>query len=205
MQTLNIGHIGLADKVLGYGKRLVIWVAGCPFRCPRCIQPDYLPKNSGKDISISELTNVVNQYLNQLDGITISGGEPLWQADGLMLFLETIPRSLDKMVFTGYRYDELNNSQLRCLSYFDLVVDGRFNQDKKGDFLWRGSSNQNFYSPTNKYSNDDIQMFTDKSSAGIQIIVNKNSMYFYGIPIGSELDHINTKLQDNQILLGSGN
>ena len=193
-QYLNIGHIGLADKVLGSGNRLVLWVAGCPFRCQGCIQPDYLPKNSGKDISIPELTSIVNRYLNQIDGITISGGEPFWQADALKAFIDSIPSTLDKMVFTGYRIDELNEKQLHCLSKFDLVVDGRFQQDKKGDYLWRGSDNQKFYSPTNKYSNIDIKNYTNSPNAGLDIIINDDAIFFYGIQTAEEIKYITSEL-----------
>ena len=55
MNTINIGHIGIANNVLGFGKRIVIWVAGCPFRCYGCTQPEYLPKNSGQSISIEKI------------------------------------------------------------------------------------------------------------------------------------------------------
>jgi anaerobic ribonucleoside-triphosphate reductase activating protein len=196
---LNIGHIGLADKVLGPGKRLVIWVAGCPFRCQGCIQPDYLPKNSGKDVSVPELTNVVDHYLNQIDGITVSGGEPLWQADALSLLMENIPSSLEKMVFTGYKIDELNESQLQCVSKFDLVVDGRFKEINKGDYMWRGSSNQKFYSPTGKYTNKQLQAFYNCKTAGLEITVKDNSIFFYGIPTGVEIDEIYGVLQSKSI------
>jgi anaerobic ribonucleoside-triphosphate reductase activating protein len=202
---LNIGHIGLAENVLGSGKRLVIWVAGCPFRCPGCIQPDYLPKNSGKDFSISQLTKTVHHYMQQIDGITVSGGEPLWQVAALSNFLESLPSSLDKMVFTGYRIDELDESQLNCISKFDLVVDGRFEKKNRGNYLWRGSANQKFYSPTGKYISDQLQVFYNTTTAGLEIIVNDNSMYFYGIPTASELDDICTNLQVKQILLGRNN
>jgi anaerobic ribonucleoside-triphosphate reductase activating protein len=178
---------------------MVIWVAGCPFRCKGCIQPDYLSKNSGKDISVQELTNIVNHYLNQIDGITISGGEPLWQADVLSLLMENTPSSLDKMVFTGYKIDELNESQLECLSKFDLVVDGRFKEMHKGDYMWRGSSNQKFHSPTGKYTKKQLEDFYNSKSKGLEITVKDSSIFFYGIPPVEEINEIYDILQSKSI------
>ena len=201
---LNIGHIGLAENVLGSGKRLVIWVAGCPFRCPGCSQPEFLEKKSGKDISLPDLIEVVCNAIQQLEGITISGGEPLWQSNSLRVFLEKLPSSLDKMVFTGYRIGELDESQLECLSKFDLVVDGRFENNKKGDFLWRGSSNQEFHSPTGKYSAKDLEHFRVSKSAGLEVTVRNNELFFYGVPADKQIEILIESLKDNGINILDG-
>ena len=204
MQSLNIGHIGLSDKVLGHGNRLVLWVAGCPFRCYGCTQPDYLPKNSGQDIEIPYLIEIVCHYIQHVEGITISGGEPLWQSNSLRVFLEKLPSSLDKMVFTGYRIGELDESQLKCLSKFDLVVDGRFENNKKGDFLWRGSSNQEFHSPTGKYSAKDLEHFRVSKSAGLEVTVRNNELFFYGVPADKQIEILIESLKEKGINILDG-
>ena len=202
-QSLNIGHIGLADKVLGFGKRLMIWVAGCPFRCDGCIQPEYLPKNSGKDISLVKLLEIVNNHIDQIDGITFSGGEPFWQADSLSAFIDLLPSTLDKMVFTGYQMDELNEKQIKCFSKFDLVVDGRYEKNQSGNYLWRGSSNQKFYSPSKKYDNQLLSSLYKSKTNGISIKVTDDDLYFYGIPANNEINFINTELINRGILTNS--
>lgn len=201
--SLNIGHIGLADKVLGFGKRLMIWVAGCPFRCDGCIQPEYLPKNSGKDISLVKLLEIVNNHIDQIDGITFSGGEPFWQADSLSVFIDLLPSTLDKMVFTGYQIEELNDKQLKCFLKFDLVVDGRYENKQSGNYLWRGSSNQKFHSPSKKYDNQLLSSLYKSKTNGISIKVTDDDLYFYGIPTNNEINYINTELNNKGIVTSS--
>jgi len=133
-------------------------------------------------------------HLNQIDGITFSGGEPLYQAMELLELLDKIPHT-DKMLFTGYYKDELNDIQLKCFNEFDLVVEGRFEEDKMGDFLWRGSSNQIISSPSNKYL-DKLDFFTNAKSAGLEIKVIDKEIIYYGIPTNNnEIEKIEYMLK----------
>ena len=188
--SLNIGHIGIAKDVLGYGRRLVIWVAGCPFRCRGCIAPEFLEKNSGTDIDINNISLLIKSYSKKINGITISGGEPLWQSESLIELFKIIPNSLDIMIYTGFQVNEINSIQKKCISYADLLVDGRFEIDKKGDFLWKGSSNQNISSPTGKYNKHDLKNISSSKSKGLEVKVVKNNLYFYGVPPGNEINKI---------------
>jgi len=128
----------------------------------------------------NDFFKIIEPYLNQVDGITFSGGEPLYQAMELLELLDKIPHT-DKMLFTGYYKNELNDIQLKCFDKFDLVVEGRFEEDKMGDFLWRGSSNQIISSPSNKYLNK-LDLFTNAKSAGLEIKMIDEEIIYYGIP-----------------------
>lgn len=136
---------------------------------------------AGKEIGINDLYNSIEPYLKNIDGISFSGGEPLFQAESLLILLQMLPKELDKMLFTGYNQSEMDNTQKKCFSYFDLAVTGRFEEDKKGSFLWRGSKNQKFVSPTGKYIDELDELYNSKSN-GISVKVKKGNFYFYGIP-----------------------
>ena len=182
---LNVYHYGVANDVLGFGKRLVIWVAGCPFTCPGCIEEKLQSDVLGRKTKITDIRDKIYDNLDKISGITFSGGEPLWQSRELIALFEMLPRGIDKMLFTGYKKSELNKIQLKCFDYFDLVADGRYLENKAGNFLWRGSSNQKFYSPTKKYSNILDELHASKS-VGLDIHVERNEMYFYGIPTSND-------------------
>ena len=63
-------------RALGPGNRLVIWTLGCLRRCKGCSNPETHLSNQRADLSISEM---LGRYdLNQIDGVTISGGEPVY-------------------------------------------------------------------------------------------------------------------------------
>lgn len=85
-----------------------------------------------------------------LKGITLSGGEPLEQAEG---FAELAQKSrlmgLDVMTYTGYTYEEITAGYgdkpgwSRLLDNTDTLVNGPFMQDKRNFPLNpSGSENQ---------------------------------------------------------------
>ena len=180
------------ENILGFGKRLVVWMSGCPFRCYGCIVPHLQNPDIGKEYE--DFYKRIEPFLDKIDGITFSGGEPLFQADELLKLLKRLP-NLDKMLFTGYYYNELNEIQKRCFNKFDLVVEGRFEKEKMGNFLWRGSSNQIFSSPSGKY-NDILDKLYKAKSAGIEVVVKENEFIFYGIPTkNNEIEKVKKRLR----------
>ena len=67
----------------GPGVRFVVFVQGCPMRCAYCHNPDTWAMTGGK---MMEASDIIAQYERNLPfykggGITVTGGEPLMQAD----------------------------------------------------------------------------------------------------------------------------
>jgi len=186
--SLAIFHIGIAKNVLGFGTRLLVWFSGCPFNCVGCIEERLHDINFGKYISIENLYNIFEPYLNTIDGITFSGGEPLFQSNSFYELLLKLPSSLNKMLFSGYYVSELNSKQLLCYNMFDLAVMGRFEYNNRGNYLWRGSNNKHFFSPKNTYSEVELTHLESEKSAGVEVIYQKEKIFFYGIP--TEQDEI---------------
>jgi len=153
-------------------------MSGCPFSCEGCIVKNLQNEEAGKEYK--NFYKEIEKYLDKIDGITFSGGEPLFQAKELLKLLQSL-NHLDKMLFTGYYKKELNDIQLQCYNMFDLVVEGRFEKEKMGNFLYRGSSNQIFSSPTGKYLTI-LDTLYSLPSAGIEVVVKNNELIFYGIP-----------------------
>src|ERR1700722_19472169 len=84
-------------QVLGPGVRAVIWVQGCPLRCPGCIAPETLPfaaadGNVGGVRSVADLAGWLAE-LDETEGVTLSGGEPFAQAEALAELLDTVRAS----------------------------------------------------------------------------------------------------------------
>ena len=68
----------------GPGVRYVVFMQGCPYRCPYCHNPDTREFSGGVPYSASEVADKVERYRTYFTGgggITVSGGEPLCQAD----------------------------------------------------------------------------------------------------------------------------
>ena len=68
----------------GPGIRYVIFMQGCPYRCPYCHNPDTRVFGAGTEMTASEITEKVKRYkpyFGDLGGVTVSGGEPLMQSE----------------------------------------------------------------------------------------------------------------------------
>lgn len=68
----------------GPGIRFVVFMQGCPMRCLYCHNPDTWAGGSGKSITAEEVAQTALKYKSYFTGgggVTVSGGEPLLQAD----------------------------------------------------------------------------------------------------------------------------
>jgi pyruvate formate lyase activating enzyme len=68
----------------------VIFTQGCNFRCGFCHNPDLVPIKKGK-ISEGEVLTFLSGRRNKIEGVVITGGEPVIQKD-LVSFLEKIKK-----------------------------------------------------------------------------------------------------------------
>jgi pyruvate formate lyase activating enzyme len=71
------------SAVDGPGIRVVAWTAGCIWRCLYCHNPDTWNMKNGLPVSVERATEELRKYrfgLNIMSGgLTVSGGEPLFQ------------------------------------------------------------------------------------------------------------------------------
>ena len=86
MNRSVIGRIHSKESfgaVDGPGLRYVIFMQGCPLRCIYCHNPDSRGSDGGKEITSGELFDDIMRYQTFIcnGGVTISGGEPLLQAE----------------------------------------------------------------------------------------------------------------------------
>lgn len=144
---MRIIRIDKNNQVNGDGLRCVIWFAGCNHRCPGCHNPETWSFTSGHKIDFKDMTTITDQLKRQeISGITLSGGDPLYQEDDLALFLKQIKQQFpdkDVWCYTGFKYEDV--SHMECLNYIDVLIDGPYEQDLNpgvGKVLWRGSTNQ---------------------------------------------------------------
>ena len=84
----SIQSMGTLD---GPGVRFVVFLQGCPLRCYCCHNPDTWELDSGKVYTASELVTRAlryREYFGNEGGVTVSGGEPLLQADFVAEFFQ---------------------------------------------------------------------------------------------------------------------
>lgn len=68
----------------GPGVRFVVFMQGCPLRCGCCHNPDTWDLSGGREYEASDVLSRIlrcRDYFGKDGGVTVSGGEPLLQAE----------------------------------------------------------------------------------------------------------------------------
>lgn len=139
---MRIFGIQPSSLVNGPGLRCVVYLQGCEHNCPGCHNPGSHDPNGGSEVDVAYILNAGHLYRTFLNGITLSGGEPFMQQEACVELLKAIPKDLDVLIFTGYTYEEIKDTELAKMA--DYIVDGKFEVEKRA-FGWHGgSSNQRF-------------------------------------------------------------
>ena len=106
---IAISRVHYPVSSLGPGRRVGLWFQGCSIRCTGCISTDTWAFGKGV-IEISEILELLDSWLPESDGITITGGEPFDQPDQLRQILSHC-RNYDHIsifVYSGYSLESLN-------------------------------------------------------------------------------------------------
>ena len=77
----SLESFGAAD---GPGVRFVVFLHGCPFRCVYCHNPDTWAAPAAMEMGVDEVLERAlryRDYWGEKGGITLSGGEPMLQAE----------------------------------------------------------------------------------------------------------------------------
>lgn len=161
MSWINLASWLPATEAEGPGRRAALWVQGCQFLCPGCCNPSFLRITPRELISSESLLERLMDAKTRFDieGVTLLGGEPMLQAQGLAEFAAGAQlMDLSVMVFSGYTLAELRRDPLpgteALLSHTDVLVDGRYIAElPETERAWAGSSNQVFHYLTDRYDN----------------------------------------------------
>lgn len=147
-------------RCLGPDNRFALWVQGCHQRCEGCIAEPLQDVHGG---TLVQITTLAEQILRtpQIDGLSISGGEPFLQAQGLAALLREVHKKrpeLGVIVYTGLLYEQLQEepSAQAFLEHIDLLIDGAYVQAQDDGRAMRGSANQRLLFLSERYKPDDL-------------------------------------------------
>ena len=154
------------DVANGEGIGCTLFVSGCKFNCTSCFNKDY------QDFEYGQLWNkrVETQFIEmcknpQVDHIAILGGEPMMQDVNMYYLLMNLKYEVGKPVWlwTGFTWEELmKKPEKHWLNYIDILIDGRFENDKRDLTLkWRGSSNQRVINVKESIEQNKVVLYCD--------------------------------------------
>lgn len=145
---MRYAQIRKYDIANGPGIRSSIFVTGCTICCKDCFNEDYQNFNFGNPWTDKQTEKLISYLkLKEVRGLTILGGEPFCNTEGLLSLVLEIRRQVDTniWIYSGFTFENLlldkKNKQL--LEKCDTLVDGRFMIEKRDlNLRFRGSSNQ---------------------------------------------------------------
>lgn len=156
---MNLHALLPRSRVNGPGLRAVVWFQGCFRRCPGCFNPDTHDFAPRILLTPQGLWQWV-QSVSDIEGITLTGGEPLLQAGPLAAFLRLVRAGsgLSVVLYTGYTLSEARSLPyvLDVLSAVDVIIAGPFECDRLARDGIRGSNNQEIHLLTDRYSPQDL-------------------------------------------------
>ena len=142
-----------ADMLNGVGLRNVYFFSGCTHNCKGCFNPETHDPYMSRSILWTEadyqqlLRDAAPDYI---DGITLSGGDPLspWNVQDIIKLCNRFSWDMpDKTIwlYTGYTYEEICHSLVKqeILNAIDVLCEGPYIDSLKSpEKPWVGSSNQ---------------------------------------------------------------
>jgi anaerobic ribonucleoside-triphosphate reductase activating protein len=92
-------------------------------------------------MSVAEIVSRIP--VHSVIGISVSGGEPFEQPQGLRELLDAARSlGLHTLVYSGFTYEELHRSFPALLRKIDILIDGPYIREIPQAHPWAGSGNQ---------------------------------------------------------------
>lgn len=154
---MNYADIKRFDIANGPGIRVSLFVSGCNHHCKGCFNEVAWDFNYGTPFTEETIDLLLKELAHpNIAGLTLLGGEPMEPANqrALLPLVRRVKELYpDKTIwcFTGFLFDKdivekmFNTVDVtkELVSYFDVMVDGKFMETLKGVGLYfKGSSNQ---------------------------------------------------------------
>lgn len=148
---MNYSQYYPIDVVNGPGTRTTLFVSGCSHQCKGCYNQSTWSPSSGHpftDLMEDQVILDLNDTRIKKRGLSLSGGDPLHpeNLDGILQLIKRVKTECigkDIWLWSGYLLSDLNDKQKQVVDLVDVLIDGKFEQDKADPSLeWRGSSNQ---------------------------------------------------------------
>lgn len=154
---MNYADIKKVDIANGTGIRVSIFVSGCTHHCKGCFNEEAWDFKYGKEFDEDAKQTILKELENpHISGLSILGGEPFEYSNqkGLLPLVKEIKEKYpEKSIwcYSGYTFDKDILQDMckkweetpKLLSYMDVLVDGKFEEEnKKVGLRFRGSTNQ---------------------------------------------------------------
>ena len=138
---INVNSMDFKGSLInGPGIRSLLFLQGCSRHCPGCHNPSTWSPDKGESYDVEELARIIRAGCANRK-LTITGGEPLEQAEALEELLDEL-EGFDICLYTSYGRDQIPRGIESRLTY---IKTGEYVNDKRTTTTpFIGSTNQKF-------------------------------------------------------------
>lgn len=208
---IEVNRLHHPVTALGPGTRAGIWVQGCSIGCRGCLSRDtWEPRREARAEVAAVVEWVAGLPAAEVDGVTISGGEPFDQPEALLELLAGLDAwraeragEVDVLCYSGYPLRHLERRHPRALDLVDALVTGPYREDLPTDLIWRGSANQEL-APRSAIGLARYAEFLDCRPAEppIQVAVEPGALRLIGVPRRGDMAGLEAALSGAGVDLG---
>jgi len=170
--VLRVHRLLERSRANGPGLRSVLWVQGCTLGCPGCFNPETHTPDPDSEQTVDDLAEQLialaavaeastNAGPERIQGLTVSGGEPLQQIAPLTELLRRVRAATDwsVLVLTGFAWDEVQRIRggADFLEQVDVLIAGRYREQERRARGLRGSANKTLHCLTDRYQPAQIE------------------------------------------------
>ncbi len=152
-ETVSVRIAGFYHDSLteGPGRRSSVLFQFCPLNCKGCYVPQLHSKEAGTLIPVKMLAELLLDPKFERDGVSILGGEPFAQPEGLFALVRELRlKNCPHIVcYSGYTLEQLREKSIKqpaigtVLGEIDILIDGAYVESLASSAgLWTGSGNQ---------------------------------------------------------------
>lgn len=186
---MNYADIKQFDVANGPGVRISLFVSGCNHACKGCFNQEAWDFNYGEPFTEQTIDTIL-AYLkpHYIKGLTLLGGEPMEPVNQKALL--PLVRKVHEMYpekniwcFTGYLFDRDIVGKMfdsvpetrELVSYFDIMVDGKFVEELKNvNLRFKGSSNQRIIEVKKSLESGKIVLWEPEEYIHVEVRENKS-------------------------------
>jgi len=202
---IELNRLHWPVTALGYGQRIGIWFQGCSIRCPGCCSRDTWESTGAQCGNVDQILDWVERLPSaQIDGFTLSGGEPFDQPEALADLVRGLRHAYgmerDILLYTGHPWRRVQSTHVDILALVDAVISEPYLESRPATGL-RGSDNQRLHclTPLARQRYEASPSFEPR----MQVHFDGETLWMIGIPQPGALEGLQQKLSARGVVLGA--
>ena len=154
---------------------------------------------AGGEIETELLIDSLDHWLQEAEGLTISGGEPLEQAEAVAFLIRELRHRFrgDVALYSGYSWEQIKKLAPEVVELVDVLISDPYEPLSGARLNWRGSDNQRLHVLSTLGRDrwgDDAEFANAPSKRRLDVFVDGEQVWMAGIPAPGDIQKFLARL-----------